>query len=65
MANIIQIAKTVGANRIVPTISIPYPLGDPKTSKQEQWRLRYYRVGVALKALATDIDRQTIFKVNI
>jgi betaine reductase len=65
MANIIQIAKTVGSNRIVPTISIPYPLGDPKTSKQEQWRLRYHRVGVALEALATYIDEQSVFKVKI
>lgn len=65
MANIIQIAKTVGANRIVPTISIPYPLGDPKESRQEQWKLRYHRVGVALKALATDINEQTVFKTKI
>ncbi len=65
MANIIQIAKTVGANRIVPTISIPYPLGDPNTPKQEQWKLRYHRVGVALQSLATDIDKQTVFKVKL
>ena len=28
MCNLIPVAVTVGANRIVPTISIPYPLGD-------------------------------------
>ena len=27
MCNLIPVAKTVGANRIVPTIAIPYPLG--------------------------------------
>lgn len=63
MANLIPVAKTVGSNRMVPTIAIPYPLGDPKTSKQEQWKLRYHRVGVALDALATDIEEQTVFKV--
>ena len=64
MCNMIPVASTVGANRMVPTISIPYPLGDPNTSKEEQWKLRYYRVGVALDALATDITEQTVFKVK-
>jgi len=63
MANLIPVAKTVGANRMVPTISIPYPLGDPNTPKEEQWKLRYHRVGVALDALATDIEDQTVFEV--
>ncbi|MBM7614368.1 glycine reductase [Alkaliphilus hydrothermalis] len=65
MANLIPIAKTVGANRMVPTISIPYPLGDPSTPKEEQWKLRHHRVGVALDALATEIEEQTVFKVKI
>jgi len=65
MANLIPVAKTVGSNRMVPTISIPYPLGDPNTSKEEQWKLRYHRVGVALEALATDMKEQTVFKVKI
>jgi len=65
MANLIPVAKTVGANRMVPTISIPYPLGDPSTSEEEQWKLRYHRVGVALDALTTDIEEQTVFNVEI
>ncbi len=64
MCNLIPVAETVGANRIVPTISIPYPLGDPNTSKEEQWKLRYYRTGVALDALTTEIQDQTVFKVK-
>lgn len=65
MANLIPVAKTVGSNRMVPTISIPYPLGDPNTSDEEQWKLRYHRVGVALDSLETDIKEQTVFKVKI
>jgi len=65
MCNLVPVATTVGANRIVPTISIPYPLGDPSTSKIEQWKLRYHRVGVALDSLATEIKEQTVFKVKI
>lgn len=64
MANLIPVAKTVGSNKMVPTISIPYPLGDPSTSKDEQWKLRYHRVGVALEALTIDVKEQTIFKVK-
>ena len=65
MCNLIPVASTVGANRMVPTISIPYPLGDPGTSKEAQWKLRYHRVGVALDALTTEVSEQTVFKVKI
>ncbi len=65
MANLIPVAKTVGVNRLVPTISIPYPLGDPATPKEEQFKLRYHRVGVALDALTTDIKEPYLFKVKI
>ncbi len=64
MCNLVPVSVTVGANRIVPTISIPYPLGDPNTPVEEQWKLRYRRVGDALKALATPITEQTVFKVK-
>ena len=60
MCNLIPVSKTVGANRIVPTISIPYPLGDPATSKEEQWKLRYSRTKKALEALTADVDEQTV-----
>ena len=63
MCNLIPVAKTVGSNRIVPPISIPDPLGDPATSKEEQWKLRYHRTKVALESLATDIKEQTVFRV--
>ena len=63
MANLLPVAKTAGSNRIVPTISIPYPLGDPSTPIQEQLKLRKHRVGVALDALTTEITGQTIFEV--
>lgn len=64
MCNIVPVSQTVGANKIVPTISIPYPLGDPKTSKEEQWKLRKHRVEVALDALTQDAQEQTVYKVK-
>lgn len=65
MCNLIDVAKTVGSNRIVPTVSVPYPLGDPMLSKEAEWALRYHRVGVALDSLATDIKEAVVFKVEI
>ena len=65
MCNLIPVALTVGTNKIVPTISIPYPLGDPGTSWETQWELRYHRVGVALDALTDDISEQKVYKVKI
>ena len=63
MCNLVPVSKTVGANRIVPTISIPYPLGDPATPKEDQWKLRYHRTKVAVQALATEVEEQTVFTV--
>ena len=63
MCNLVPVSKTVGANRIVPTISIPYPLGDPSTPKEDQWKLRYHRTKVAIQALATDVQEQTVVQV--
>lgn len=62
MCNLIPVAKTVGSNRIVPTISIPYPMGDPSKTKEDQFKMRYKMVGTALKSLTTDIKEQTVFK---
>ena len=56
------ISLTVGANRIVPTVAIPHPLGDPALSADEEKRLRRGIVENSLAALATEVDKQTVFK---
>lgn len=63
MCNLVPVAQSVGVNKIVPTISIPYPLGDPATSKDVQWNLRYHRVEVALNALTEKIEEPKIYTV--
>lgn len=62
MCTIVPISKTVGANRIVPTIAIPHPLGNPALSHEEEKALRRKLVEKALKALETPIEEQTIFE---
>lgn len=64
MANLIPVAKTVGVNRVVPTISIPYPLGNPATPLEEQHKLRRHRVEVAIDSLTTPIEEPTVFDVK-
>lgn len=64
LANLVPVAMTVGSNKIVPTISIPYPLGDPSTSREEQHKVRYNRVKAALEALTADVKEQTVFSVK-
>ena len=53
---------TVGANRIVPAIAIPHPLGNPSLKPEEEKALRRKIVENALHALTVDVDKQTIFK---
>ena len=59
--SIVPISKTVGANRIVPTIAIPHPFGNPEKSPEEERKLRLELVQKALKALTTPIEKQTVF----
>ena len=61
MATIVPISVSVGANRIIPTVSIPHPLGNPQLSAEEEKILRRHLVERALKALETEVAEQTVF----
>ena len=62
ICTVTPISMTVGANRIVPAIAIPHPLGNPALDKDEEKKLRREIVEKALKALTTEVDGQTIFE---
>lgn len=61
MCTITPISLTVGANRIVPTIAIPHPLGNPALDKADEKKLRRQLVEKALNALTTEVTGQTVF----
>ena len=61
ICTIVPISKTVGANRIVPAVAIPHPLGNPAKSGEEEKLLRRALVEKALHALETKIEEQTVF----
>ena len=62
MCTVTPISMTVGANRIVPTIAIPHPLGNPALTMEEEYEIRKALVEKALAALTTEVDGQTIFE---
>lgn len=62
IATVVPISLTVGANRIVPAIAIPHPLGNPKASKDEELKIRRRLVEKSLRALETEVHGQTVFE---
>ena len=64
VCTVTPISMTVGANRIVPAVAIPHPLGNPSLGAVEEKQLRRKIVQTALDALATKVDGQTIFEVK-
>ena len=62
IATVVPITQTVGANRIVPAVAIPHPLGNPALTHEEEKALRRKIVERALEALETPVDEQTVFE---
>lgn len=62
MCTVVPISLTVGANRIVPTVAIPHPLGNPALSREDEKELRRTLVRKALMALQTEVSGQTVFE---
>lgn len=62
ICTVVPISLTVGANRIVPAIAIPHPLGNPALEPKDEKSLRRKIVEKALRALTTEVDGQTVFE---
>lgn len=62
MCTVVPISLTVGANRIIPTIAIPHPLGNPSLDPSEEKSIRRKLVEKALRALETEVHGQTVFE---
>lgn len=62
MCTVVPISLTVGANRIIPTVAIPHPLGNPAMTAEGEKALRRNLVEKALKSLETEISEQTVFE---
>lgn len=62
ICTVTPISLTVGANRIVPAIAIPHPLGNPALTMEEERNIRRKLLNTALRALSTEVKEQTIFE---
>ncbi len=62
MATIVPIMLTVGANRIVPGVAIPHPLGAPDLGPEGDLKTRKKLLTKAFEAMTTAISEQTVFK---
>ena len=61
ICSIVSISKTVGAHRIVPSMAIPLPLGDPAKSPAEELAIRHALVEKALEAQETEPSEQQVW----
>lgn len=61
MATITPISRSVGANRIVPAVAIPYPVGDASLELEKEHELQYALVNRAVNGLATAVTESTDF----
>ena len=62
VCTIVPISLTVGANRIVPAVAIPHPLGNPSLGRDDEKKLRRKLIEKALNALQTEVSGQTVFE---
>ena len=64
MCTLVPISLTVGANRIVPTIAIPHPLGNPSLIKKKKKNLRRKLVGKSIKSSKTEVEGKQYLKIR-
>ena len=50
-------------NRIVSTVAILHPLGNPALEPKDEYELRYKLVEKALEALQTPVEGQKVFDI--
>lgn len=62
ICTVVPISLTIGANRIVPAIGIPYPMGDPTLGEKKSYEIREDLVVRALNALTVPVEGQTVFE---
>jgi len=53
----------VGANRILPSVAIPHPTGNPAKPKADEFALRKKLLRTALQCLSTDVKEQTVLPI--
>ncbi len=64
MTNLVSIAESVGAPRIVKGVAIPHPVGNPELEAEEERKLRRRLLERALEAVSTSVKQPTVFHLD-
>lgn len=62
MATITTISESVGANRIVPCVMIPSPVGNPNLAPEDEHKVRRELCEREVHALTVAVDKPTQFE---
>ena len=63
LTNMSPVALSIGSNRILKGISVPYPASDGTLPPQERYEQRYKMVEKGLEALMTDQKGQAVYSL--
>lgn len=61
ITNMIDVARVIGSNRIIPGVAITNPCSDTSLSIDDQLAMRREYMIRAVKAISTDMEQQTFF----
>lgn len=64
ICTMVNVAKGMGANRIVPSRSVLYPTGDPELSLKEEQALRENIVTASLQLLREELQEAKIIELH-
>lgn len=65
ICTVVPISLAIGANRIVPAVGIPHPLGDPRLPEERSREIREKILRKAMKTLTIPVEGQTVFDDDI
>ena len=65
ICTVVPISLAIGANRIVPAVGIPHPLGDPRETPEKSYEIREKILRKALKTLTIPVEGQTVFEGDL
>ncbi len=61
LCTVVPISRTIGANRIIPAVGIPYPLGDPTEGEEESYKIREKLVRKSIQGSSDSDNRADCF----
>ena len=64
LTNMVPVALSIGSNRILKGVSIPFPACDCNLPEEERYQNRYELVEKGIEALMTEQKEQVVYTVS-